>query len=84
MGLGNRPAPRISAIARRAPPEENLRARGLIHEAEQFADGLRLIALGMTVLEIKQSGGVTACAVEISKTRCAQDHPAHGEVNSRL
>jgi hypothetical protein len=34
---------------------------------EQFADGLRLIALGMTVLEIKQGGGVTACANEITK-----------------
>jgi hypothetical protein len=51
----------------RRPPERNLRALGLIHEAEQFADGLRLIALGMTMLEIKQGGGVTACANEISK-----------------
>jgi hypothetical protein len=44
-------------MARRAPPEENLRALGLIHEAEMFADGLRLIALGLTVLEIKQGSG---------------------------
>jgi hypothetical protein len=53
--------------ARRAPPEKNLRALGLIHEAEQFADGLRLIALGFAVMEMKQGGGVTACANEISK-----------------
>jgi hypothetical protein len=45
----------------------DLRAFGLIHEMEQFADGLRLISLGMTVLEIKQGSGVTACANEISK-----------------
>ena len=31
----------------------DLRAFGLIHEMDQFADGIRLIALGMTVLEIK-------------------------------
>ena len=55
--------------ARRAP--RNLRAAGLIHEAEMFADGLRLIALGMTVLQIKQGSGVTACAVEISKRLAA-------------
>lgn len=55
-------------MPRRKPAlRADLRAFGLIHEAEQFADGLRLIALGMTVLEIKQGGGVTACANEISK-----------------
>jgi hypothetical protein len=51
----------------KSPPEANLHALGLVHEAEQFADGLRLIALGMATLEIKEGGGVTACAVEISK-----------------
>jgi hypothetical protein len=49
------------------PRESNLRALGLIHEMEMFADGLRLIALGMTVLEIKQGSGVTACANEITR-----------------
>ncbi len=51
----------------KSPPEANLRALGLIDEAEKFADGLRLIALGFLVLEIKQGSGVTACANEISK-----------------
>jgi len=51
----------------KSPPEANLRALGLIHEAEQFADGLRLISLGLAAMEIKQGGGITACAGEISK-----------------
>jgi hypothetical protein len=44
-----------------------LRAAGLIREAEMFASALRMIALGMSVLEIEQGDGVTANAVEISK-----------------
>jgi hypothetical protein len=51
----------------KSPPDANLRALGLIHEAKQFADGLRLISLGLAALEIKHGGGITACAVEISK-----------------
>jgi hypothetical protein len=45
----------------------SLRVLGLIREAEMFASALRMIALGMTVLEIKQGDGVTANANEISK-----------------
>jgi hypothetical protein len=44
----------------------NLRTLGLIREAEQFADGLRLISLGLDALGYK-GGGVTASANEISK-----------------
>jgi hypothetical protein len=49
------------------PRESNLRALGLIHEAEMFADGLRMIALGMDAMEFRHAGGVTACANEIAK-----------------
>ena len=44
----------------------NLRAAGLIREAEQFADALRLASLGLDILGYK-GGGVTACANEISR-----------------
>lgn len=45
----------------------DLRAIGLIDEAERFASALQMIALGMDALGIKQGDGVTANAVEISK-----------------
>jgi hypothetical protein len=46
---------------------DSLRAAGLIREAEMFASSLRLIALGMSVLEISEGGAVTANANEISR-----------------
>jgi hypothetical protein len=46
----------------------NLRAAGLIHEAEMFAEALRLIAYGMGGLGYTNGpSGVTANANEISK-----------------
>ena len=50
----------------KSAPHRNLRAAGLIREAEMFADGLRLISLGLDALGYG-GGGVTACANEISK-----------------
>ena len=45
---------------------ENLRAKGLIREAEQYVDALRLASLGLDMLCYK-GGGVTACANGISE-----------------
>jgi hypothetical protein len=53
--------------ARRAP-RVNLRAIGLIDEAEHFADALRLIGLGLSTLGLETHGpAVGANASEISK-----------------
>ncbi|MBV8754659.1 MAG: hypothetical protein JO328_17505 [Hyphomicrobiales bacterium] len=48
-------------------PEPDLRVLGLIHEAQMFVQGLRMIALGFLVMEFKHGSGVTACANEIEK-----------------
>ena len=52
-------------MAKKAP-EPNLRALGLIREAEQYADALRLASLGLHTLGYK-GGAVTASANAISE-----------------
>jgi hypothetical protein len=49
-------------------PHRNLRALGLIREAENFAAALRLISLGMIdMIPPEHGGAITTNAVEISK-----------------
>jgi hypothetical protein len=49
-------------------PRTNLRAIGLIDEAENFADALRLIGLGLSTLGLEAHGpAVGANASEITK-----------------
>jgi hypothetical protein len=52
----------------RRAPRMNLRAIGLIDEAENFATALRLIGLGVSTLGRDNDGGaIAANASEISK-----------------
>lgn len=49
-------------------PHRNLRAAGLIREAENFAAALRLISLGLiNMIPPEHGGAITVNAVEISK-----------------
>jgi hypothetical protein len=60
------PSPKFRGMP--GPRTENLRALGLIREAEMLADALRLIAYGMGALGYTQGpDGVTANANEITK-----------------
>jgi hypothetical protein len=48
-------------------PRPNLRAAGLLDEAENFAAALRLIGLGVSTLGHEHGGAIAANASEISK-----------------
>jgi hypothetical protein len=59
-------------MPRESARDRELRAAGLIHEAEMFAEALRLVAYGMGALGYTNGpSGVTANANEISKRLAA-------------